>query len=70
MATGFPLAGRPSGLISQREFAERADALAAGAAPGSDSARRAAIDLMREALYSHGYAAGLERLAPFIAEEG
>ena len=67
MASGFPLAGRPSGVISQREFMDRAEALAAAAAPGSDSGRRAAVALMREVLFSQGYAAGLDHLEPFIA---
>ncbi|HBT44335.1 MAG TPA: hypothetical protein DIW51_08835 [Rhodospirillaceae bacterium] len=67
MKTGFPLAGRPSGVMSQLDFADRAAALAANAVPGADSARRAAADLMREALWSLGYRAGLETLAPFLA---
>ena len=63
---GIPLAGRPSGLITQLEFMDRAEALAAAAAPGSDNARRAAILLMRDALHSHGYGAGLAVLEPYL----
>lgn len=66
MKPGFPLAGRPSGVMSQLEFADRAAALAANAVPGADSARQAAADLMRQALRSLGYRAGLETLGPFL----
>lgn len=66
---GFPLAGRPSGLITQRDFADRAAAVAASAAPGSETARRAAVDLLRQALWSHGYGEGLAILAPLLGQD-